>query len=320
MAKTPGSPLSIAEPAAGAAERPHRFSHEAMATVFEVLVHGQEAEYAQQAAWAAFDEVDRIEADLSRFRPGSDISRINAAQAGTLHRVSLSTFECLQAAARIHAETGGAFDVTVGSLLALWRPGEGGGVAAPSHAELAAARARTAMDLVYLSPTEPAVGLKADGVRVDLGGIGKGFAVDRMMEVLGDWSIAAALAHGGLSTVRAIGCPPGKPGWRVVLGDPEAETGDLGAVHLKDASFSGSSIVHKRHIIDPRSGRPVEGRLGTWVRCESAAVCDALSTAFTVMSVEEVREYCGQHPNVSAMLAVRDSGGRKDLRFGKWGA
>ncbi len=311
--------ISIADPPPQAAERPHRFSHEAMATVFEVLIYGREPEYAQQAAWAAFDEVDRLEAELSRFRPGSDVRRINGSAAGALLRVSLGTYECLQVAAQVWAETGGAFDVTAGSLMALWqRAAEAG--ESPSDDQLAAARARTGMDLVAVSADEPAVGLKVEGVQIDLGGIGKGFAVDRILGVMREWEIGVALAHGGLSTVRAIGSPPGKTGWRVTLGDLEDGGADLGAVRLSDRSVSASGIAHKRHIMDPRSGRPVEGKLGAWALCESGAVADALSTAFTVMSVDEVRAYAQRHPEASAMVAVRKAGGREVMRFGTWDA
>lgn len=316
----PGPRISIADPPPQAADRPHRFSHEAMATVFEVLIYGRQAEYAQQAAWAAFDEVDRLEAELSRFRPGSDIRRINGSAAGGLLRVSLGTYECLQVAAQVHAETDGAFDVTVGSLMALWQRAAEAGGEPPSDEELAAARARTGMDLVAINADEPAVGLRVEGVQIDLGGIGKGFAVDRILDVMREWEIGVALAHGGLSTVRAIGAPPGKTGWRVTLGDLEDGSADLGAVRLSDRSVSASGIAHKRHIMDPRSGRPVEGKLGAWALCESAAVADALSTAFTVMSVDEVRAYTQRHPEVSAILAVRKAGGREVERFGTWDA
>jgi thiamine biosynthesis lipoprotein len=316
MAKD-GPVISIAAAKDKAAE-PLRFSHNAMATLFEVLVHGQAAEYAQQAAWAAFDEVDRLEKELSRFIPSSDVSRLAVAAPGAFQRVGIATYECLQAAARIHRETGGAFDVTVGALMALWKTKEGEPLPSPPAAELEAARARTGMGLVLISEAEPAVGVKVGGVRIDLGGIGKGYAVDRVVDVLREWGIDRALVHGGLSTVRALGAPPGRKGWRINLGDPEDGPKDLGIVHLKDLSLSGSGVVHKKHIIDPRTGRPVEGRLGAWSLCETGTDSDALSTAFMVMAPAEVEKYCGSHPKVSGMLVLRDSGGRKVLKYGPW--
>jgi len=295
---------------------PLRFTHAAMATIFEVLVHGQDPDYAQQAAWAAFDEVDRLEKELSRFIPSSDVSRLSAAPPGKLQRVGVATYECLQAAARVWKDTGGAFDVTVGTLMALWKPKEGEPLPQVTDAELAAARARTGMDLVILGDDEPSAGIKAEGVRIDLGGIGKGYAVDRMVDILGDWGIGRALVHGGLSTVRAIGAPPRRKGWRINLGDPEDRPENVGVVYLKDMSLSGSGVVHKKHIVDPRTGRPVESKLGTWSLCESGTVSDALSTAFMVMSPAEVEKYCGEHPRTSGMLVIRDGAGRKILKYG----
>jgi len=315
-----GPRLTQVEQSSDAADRPHRFAHEAMATVFEVLISGGDVEYARQAAGAVFDEIDHLEADLSRFRAGSDVSRINALAPGMRLRVGVDTYDCLKLAARIWGETGGAFDVTVGALVALWNRAAQASGAPPSQAELDAACARTGMRLVDLDPDEPAVTLKAEGINIDLGGIGKGFAVDRAVEVLREWSLEVALVHGGGSTVRTLGSPPEKDGWRILLGDPEDGRAGLGEMHLKNRALSGSGVAHRPHILDPRTGRPVTGKLGAWAACDSAAVADALSTAFTVMSPEEVRAYCEKHPGVAALVVSHGDKGRQVARFGSWGA
>lgn len=301
----PGPRISIADPPPQAADRPHRFSHEAMATVFEVLIYGRQAEYAQQAAWAAFDEVDRLEAELSRFRPGSDIRRINGSAAGGLLRVSLGTYECLQVAAQVHAETDGAFDVTVGSLMALWQRAAEAGGEPPSDEELAAARARTGMDLVAINADEPAVGLKVEGVQIDLGGIGKGFALDRMGGLLREWEIRSALLCASTSTLLALDPPPGEEGWAAQLG-PEDTPQRLALVN--QALSASGMAVKGSHIIDPRAGRPAEGRFRARALAPTAALADALSTAFMIMGDGEVRSYCRRYPGISAWVLGSSTG------------
>ena len=166
-------------------ERPHdvrRFSHEAMATVFEVhAVHPDES-YAAQAAQAAFDLVDRLERELSRFLTNSDIARINNLAAGERTRVSPSTLECLVIARHMFDLTGGAFDVSIG----------------------------TGLPSLELDPDEVTVAATRGGVRVDLGGVGKGYAVDRMAELIEEWGVGVALVHGGFSSVLALE-PPARP-------------------------------------------------------------------------------------------------------------
>ena len=301
----------------------HRFACRAMGSVFEVLIAGEEPEYARQAAGAALEELTRLERELSRFEPASDVAAINALGAGESVRVGLATFECLKAAAETSDETAGAFDVAIGALAACWC-GQDGRPPAPSDADLADARARSGMDLVVLNEAEHAVGLKVAGVQIDLGGIGKGYAVDQMTAILKDWSLSAALVHGGLSSVLAIGSPPGREGWSVALRSPEGRGESLGTVCLRNQSLSGSglrsrsgcfggvgsaAVPGRAPILDPRQGRPATENLAAWAMAGSATLTDCLSTAFVVMSAAEVAEYCGRHPEVSGMLMPLDGGG-----------
>jgi len=154
-----------------------RFSYEAMATTFEVIILHEDARYAEQAAWAAFDKLDRLEQDLSQFIENSDISRINNLTAGQSIRISLETFECLQLSRRVNAETNGAFDITIGFLLSCWRNPDKT-LRIPSKEELKIARQRTGMDLFKLDESQCTVELLRDKVQIDLGGIGKGYAID----------------------------------------------------------------------------------------------------------------------------------------------
>jgi thiamine biosynthesis lipoprotein len=308
-----------------------RFSHEAMATTFEVIVVHEDARYARQAAAAAFDEVDRLEADLSRFIESSDISRINNLPANQPLLIGLAAFECLQISARMYAETDGAFDITVGSLLDCWR-NEDGTPRTPSQEELNLARRRTGTGLLKLDEVEHTVELLAGPLQIDLGGIGKGYAVDRMAELLHEWSIETALISGGYSSVLALDAPAGIRGWPVTLSDPPrrfaSQTRNSGGKrilarpYLKRRAVSGSGLQKGRHIIDPRTARPVKGKRAAWACAPDAATADALSTAFMVMAPDEIKKYCLRHPDVLAMIILEDGGkdAQKDkiLRFGPW--
>ena len=159
-----------------------RFSHEAMATTFEIIVIHEDEPYALQAAAAAFDEVDRLERDLSRFIENSDISRINNLPANQPLILGLDAFECLQISVQMYNETKGAFDITISSFLWCWRD-ENGNPRTPSGKELDRARLHTGSHLLQLDERDHTVRLAASPVQVDLGGIGKGYAVDRVAEL-----------------------------------------------------------------------------------------------------------------------------------------
>ncbi|MEN6335469.1 MAG: FAD:protein FMN transferase [Phycisphaerales bacterium] len=281
----------------------HRFSHLAMATTFEVMIQYEDRAYAQQAAMAAFDEVDRIEGALSRFLETSDVTQINHLPAEKPLHIALDTFECLRISAESYDETGGAFDVTVGLLVDCWRD-EDKKPRTPSQEELQFALDHTGTDLILLDEPSCAVALLASPVRVDLGGVGKGYAVDRMAETLREWSIDRALIHGGFSSVLALDAPAGLRGWPVSLSHPKDRSRTLARLDIEHLSVSGSGVEKGRHIIDPRTGRPVEGKLATWSIARDAARADALSTAFMVMSESEVVEFCREHADTRGLLIL----------------
>jgi len=294
-----------------------RFAHRAMAAPFEILVAGEDAEYARQAAAAAFAEIDRVEQQLSRYRDTSDVARINQLPPGKPVRVGPHAFACLKAAATLHADTRGAFDVTIGPLLACWRYPDDS-VRLPSEDELAQARARVGMGLVVLDEAEHSVSVKAQGVVVDLGGIGKGYGADCAAEVLAEWEVDSALISAGASTVLALDAPPEKTGWAAGAGGV-GEEARTETVHLARRALSGSGTTVKGcHIIDPRTGRPAAGAAAAWALCPKAATADALSTAFMVMGPDEVQPYCDRHDDTAALLALDAPGGPRRVRFGAW--
>jgi thiamine biosynthesis lipoprotein len=266
----------------------HRFAHQAMATEFEIYCVHAGQEYAQQAAWAAFDLLDRMEGELSRFIENSDISRINSLAAGESVRVNRWTMECLEIAGLAYAETAGAFDISLG----------------------------TGLDRLQLAPRLSTVRAIAKGVRLDLGGIGKGYAVDRMAEVLREWDIHEALIHGGCSSVLAMDPPPGFEGWPLTMSDPEGAP--FGTVMARRRAFSASGIRKGDHILDPRNGKPVRRRLAAWATAEvdggglwesasPSALAEAFSTAFMILSSREVADICERFPGLEAWLLERAS-------------
>ena len=300
-----------------------RFSHEAMATTFEIIIIHDDERYARQAAIAAFDEVDRLENELSRFLENSDVTRINNANANEPIALGLDTFECLKIAKRIYAETNGAFDITIGSLLKCWRNPDGhrDSPRKPSPKEIDLARLHTGTNLLELNETEHTVSLSVGGVQIDLGGVGKGYAVDRVAGLLHDWSIDVALISGGYSSVLALDAPPGKKGWPLTLTNPAGNKEILAHPSLRDAALSGSGVQKGGHIINPRTVKPVVGRLAAWSSAPDAATADALSTAFMIMGLDEIKEYCRRHPETLAMVILETKDEKEPqeiLRFGAW--
>jgi len=294
--------------------------HAAMAATFEILISGQETVYAQQAAQACWAELDLIESKLSRFIDGSDVSQINHLRPGESVYVSEYTLECLAIAAQISKDTGGAFDVTVGPLIKCWR-NKDGSPRQPSEAELAEARAKVGMELVEIDPANHSVRVKVAGVAIDLGAIGKGYALGRMAELLKEWDIEQAFLSAAGSTVFALDAPAGKPGWPAGVGGVADEPNAPFVVQLANDALSGSAVYLKgKHIMNPHTGQPVENRLAAWSMCKDPAQADALSTAFIVMDPPAVEAYCAKNPGVSAMLAVKDTT-ETDIqrpRFGPW--
>jgi thiamine biosynthesis lipoprotein len=296
----------------------HRFSHNAMATVFEIIIIHKDAHYARQAAWAAFDELDKLEQQLSRFIENSDISRINNLTTNQPLQIRLAAFECLQLCVSLYNQTSGAFDVTIGSLMDCWLS-EDKTMRTPSKEQLKQARQRTGLHLIKLDETDHTVQLLTGPVKVDLGGIGKGYAIDQMAKLLGDWSIDTALINGGCSSVLALRRPHNTKGWHLTLSNPANHRQTLAHLYLQDQAISGSGLQKGPHIIDPRTAQPARGKRAAWAAAPTAATADALSTAFMVMSPDQIEQYCSNHQDILAMVVAEDRKGKeKILRYGLW--
>lgn len=262
----------------------------AMACRFELVLQGADEPWLRAVGEEALREIERLEAQLSIFRPDSDVSRINARAAREPVRVEPRLFQLLQLAMQVHRDTAWAFDLTVGPLMRAWGfYGEGG--RKPSPAELAGAQARTGMDLIELDARNRTVQFLRDGLRLDFGAIGKGYAIDEAVAILRESGVERAFLHGGTSTMYGLGRPIDAPAWTVLVPHPSDPDHPLGQVSLTDRALSVSAVWGKSfvdgdatygHVIDPRLGHPVRAALLAAAASPSATISDAVSTALLV--------------------------------------
>ncbi|MFM7185623.1 MAG: FAD:protein FMN transferase [Planctomycetota bacterium] len=289
---------------------------EAMACRFEVAFNAGEVPGDTEIAVAALDLVDEIEERISVYRPGSELSRINAAAAAGWVEVSADVWPLLEQARDLWQRTGGAFDMAAGSLVRAWgflrRRGQ-----TPDAADLQAAVASAGMRQVEWDAAGRRVRFLRPGVELNPGAIGKGFAVDRALALVAAGGAPSALVHGGQSSVRARGVQgpavPGRRGWRVGLRHPLRPGRRLATITLEDealgTSGSGTQFFVDRgrrlgHILDPRTGRPAEGVISATVIAPSAAEADALATALYVLGPEGLAMLAPPGSGIGAILVA----------------
>jgi FAD:protein FMN transferase len=294
---------------------------EAMATRFEIVLHGLNRAALRAAGEEALEDIQRWDRTLSCYRSDSEIGRVNARAHLEAVRVSPPVFRLLEQARRLHRETEGAFDITVGPLLRCWGL-TGGRRAIPTPEALARARECVGMDLVHLDPERGTVSFERPGVMLDLGAIGKGYAVEKAAEILKETDMDSAFLHGGTSTICALGKPPDQETWKVTLELParfgaalksvtaasveqtrpepagpgrserEGASVPVAVVALQNESLSVSAVWGKAfrvqgrtygHIMDARTGAPAANVLLAAVALPSAAESDGFSTALMSM-------------------------------------
>jgi thiamine biosynthesis lipoprotein len=310
-----------------------------MATRFEVVLYGDNPVRLRAAGEEALDEIERLEAQLSLYRPSSEIAHLNARAAAEPVRVSASLFALLQHARELSEETEGAFDITIAPLVWCWGFMDNRG-RLPEPAALVEARANVGMELVRMDAENLTVRFRRDGVMLDLGAIGKGYAIERAAELLVEAGVTSGLIHGGTSTVHAIGHPPGAEAWMIALAAPPEKASERGqpcprgsgaqldadkavrapiaTVALRNEALSVSAVWGRcfeaegkvlGHVLEPRTGQPVDGALMAAVVSPSATETDALSTALLIVGKEGHEGIANLRAGMRTMLVTNGEGG-----------
>jgi thiamine biosynthesis lipoprotein len=267
-------------------------------------------------ACRALDVIERLEAQMTVYRDDSEVSRLNAtAHLGPVE-VERELFELLRMAVSLGRETEGAYDVASGALSEAWGFVRGP-KQVPDETALANARARTGSQHLQLDPVGRTVAFDCEGVRINLGSIGKGFAIDRAVDVLrAHWWPVSALVHGGQSSLYALGSPPGYFGdrWEIALRNPFQPESPLGTLRLRNRGLGTSGAAFQQfvvdgrvygHIIDPRSGEPAWGPASVTVLAPTAALADALSTAFYLLGPSAAARYVAQHAEIGVVFVEK---------------
>jgi thiamine biosynthesis lipoprotein len=242
------------------------YRHDAMATCFEVRLHpdASDATYGEQATHAAFTLLERLEERLSRFRENSDLSRVNRWAGRRDVPVNPGTFRLLQRSLELNELTEGAFDIT----------------ASPERPR------KSSASVLELDARSRRVLLRDREARLDLGGVGKGFALDEMAKVLREWDLGNALLMGGGSSLLALSERADGRGWLVRV------EGRREPIELKREGLGASGLARGPHILDPSSGCWAERRQGAWCVAPDATTADALSTACMVLDRAAVHRVC----------------------------
>jgi FAD:protein FMN transferase len=298
-----------------------RVHREVMACRFEVVIPGEAGDQIPHAQ-AALDEADRLEQLMTIFRQSSELSHINATAHERPVPAGAELFGLLDTCASLHHSTGGTFDITSTSFSHTWgflrREGR-----LPTAAEIAEARARVGMHLVELDGAAMSVYFRRPGVALNLGAIGKGFALDRLAELLHRRGVRHALLSAGASSVLGIG--GARRPWEVDLRSMttggrlarlRVVTGAIGTSGAGEQFFEVDGVRYG-HVIDPRSGWPATGVVSASVVTRSAAIADALSTAFFIGGISLAKHYCADHPDVLAIVTPDDEE-RRPMVFGSF--
>ncbi len=287
-----------------------------MGTLFRITLYAPDAAAADTAFRAAFDRVKQLDEILSDYNPQSEMMRVCATAHERPVRVSAELFEVLTAAQHLAEETGGAFDVTLGPVIRLWREARKQ-KRLPDPAAVTEARARSGFRNLVLDAAAHTVFLKIPGMMLDVGGIAKGYAADEALSVLREHGIRRALvaASGDL----AIGDPPpGKTGWRVGIDSMSAPASKFTRVlelHNAAVSTSGDTEqfldiggVRYSHIIDPATGMGLTDRIAVTVVAEKGIDADGLATAVSVLGLPHGLEFVEQHTHAGVLIV--DAAGR----------
>jgi thiamine biosynthesis lipoprotein ApbE len=282
-----------------------------MGTVFEIAAYDQTSQHASDALEKAFQEIVRVDNLLSNYKTDSALSYLNRSANFHAEKVPSDLYRVVEESVRFSMLSSGKFDISVAPLVDLWKAaiaGEG----TPSLARQQAAKDCVGYQKIELTPPDQ-ITFHSSCMQLDLGAIGKGYAVDRAAEVLRSSGIRNALINAGGSTILAIGSPPGQSAWLVHLRDPSHKIDPQ--VMLKDESVSTSEQTAPSllgddstgHIIDPDTGRPLRTEFAVSVIAQTGTVSDALSTTSLLLGPAKGKVLIHRTPGVSAIWISPDA-------------
>jgi len=303
----------------GAQLKRYEYSLPRMGTIFHIELYAPDDATASRAAEAAFARAEELEQIMSDYREDSELMHLAREGARAPFPASNDLYEVLAKSIRISEVSHGAFDVTVGPLVALWREARTTG-RFPDASDLAKAKALVDYRNIELDPTRRTVFLKRAGMKLDLGAIGKGYAADQMLAVLQSRGLRRAMVVAGGEV--AIGAPPpGEVGWKVAIDTADAKAGKAPCtLVLHDAALSTSGdskqfveINGKRysHVIDPFTGVALEGMASTTVLARDATTTDALGTALSILPVADGIRLAESLPGVAVYMVRQAENGWK---------
>ena len=272
---------------------------DAMGSVYTVAVYGADRGQLEAAVEQAFEEIRRLDRMLSNYRADSDWSEINRYASQRPVKVTPELFELLAQCVGYSRASEGTFDITVGPLMRVWGFYKGTG-RLPEKDDIRKALGSVGYGNILLDPETRTVRFARPGVDMDPGGIGKGYAVDKIVDVLREGGIQSALVSAGTSSIYALGSPPGQKGWKVGIRDPRSSLRTVAEVYLKDESLSTSGNYEKfflaggkmySHIMDPRTGYPAQGTLSVSVIAPKTLDSEAWTKPYFVLG----RSWAGRH-------------------------
>ena len=274
---------------------------DAMGSTYSVVVYGSDEARLRAAVEDASEEARRLDHLLSNYLPASEWSQVNREASTKPVRVSTELFQLLAACVEYSRESDGAFDITVGPLMKVWGFYKGSGHL-PHRAEVRGAMAHVGYQNILLNPADHSVRFAKEGVEIDPGGIGKGYAVDKMVAILKEDGVTSALVSASGSSIYGLGAPPNEPGWKIKIRDPKDASKTAAEVVLHDNSLSTSGNYEKfffaegklySHIMDPRTGYPSEGMLAVSVVSPKTIDSEAWCKPYYIRG----RAWAAQHKN-----------------------
>ncbi len=307
----------------------------AMGSLWEIYLAGTDRGQLVAAAEEGLDEIERLDRQLSHYKDDSDISRLNAHAGEQWVRLEPKLYFLLKRCVELSEMTGGAFDITTGPLTKAWGFFKGEKRIPPVE-EVATVMENVGAHRILFDDEHWLVYFTRPGMEINLGAIGKGYAIDEAVKTLRSFNVQNAVIHGGQSTIYAMGSPPESvssqddddfsSGWLFDIKDPRDRETVIQSVYLSDEALSTSGSyedffevegVRYSHIIDPRNGYPAKGVLSVSVIAPNAADSDVLSTAFFVMGVDASVEFCKSHPELRVIIIESVAAG--DIRVTRIG-